>query len=371
MKKTAVFLLAVLLVALCAPAMAQSFYAETPLYDSSENKRHNIGLVCDALDYWVILSGEKFSFNEAVGPRDAENGYLTAENGRGAKVRGGGAAQAATTLYLALRDHSGIVMDELHFYGAKFRDDYVADGSDAVLTDYAAGTDFAFTNLGDTLTIRLWMDEDSVNCSIHAGAAGPVSDRLLGFSQTWAGKSGARRDNIALAASAINGTVLDPGEEFSFNDTVGPRTADRGYANAVNGRGVKVRGGGVAQAASALYIAVKDAPGITVTEKRTYGSSFNQTYVSDPDDAIVTDYSAGTDFALRNTGNVPVRIDMYIDAYGYLCCDVFELDDPSAWEDELFWEDESFFEDDYLSEGQWVLNENGEWVWESAWEWLD
>jgi len=369
MKKALSLLLTAFLLFSCAQALAESSYCETPLGSSSENKRHNISLVCEALDGWVLLSGETFSFNDSVGPRDADHGYLAAENGRGARVRGGGAAQAATTLYLAVRELPGVTIDEMRAYGAKFSDGYVADGADAVLVDYAAGTDFIFTNHGDTLTIRLWTDGDSLNCSAYTGSSGPVSDRMLGFSQTWAGLSGSRRDNIALAAMVIDGTVIEPGEEFSFNDTVGPRTADRGYANAVNGRGVRVRGGGVAQAASAIYLAVKDISGVTVTEKRTYGDRYNQTYVADPDDAIVTDYAAGTDFALRNDSGSPIRIDMRIDEYGYLCCDVITLGSALVWEDEWFFDEEDFLFGD--EDGQWVLGDNGEWVWESAWEWLE
>ncbi len=47
------------------------------------------------------------------------------------------------------------------------------------------------------------------------------------------------------------------GDVFSFNDIVGDRTSARGYKTAVNGRGVKAMGGGVAQVATTLYLALQ------------------------------------------------------------------------------------------------------------------
>ena len=53
-------------------------------------------------------------------------------------------------------------------------------------------------------------------------------------------------NNIRLVAESVNGLILEPGEYFSFNQLVGPRTREQGFETALNGRGVKVVGGGVA-----------------------------------------------------------------------------------------------------------------------------
>ena len=116
------------------------------------------------------------------------------------------------------------------------------------------------------------------------------------------------RNNVSLAADSINDTVLSPGDLFSFNDTVGPRSERYGYKSAVNGRGAKVTGGGVAQVASALWLAVKHLGCVAVVEKSTYGSRYNQDYVASSNDAILTDYANGTDFSFRNTGSQPLTI---------------------------------------------------------------
>ena len=62
----------------------------------------------------------------------------------------------------------------------------------------------------------------------------------------------ARQTNLRLACKAINGTILAPGEEFSFNDIVGRRTEKKGYmvAGQVGGEGL---GGGICQVSSVLF----------------------------------------------------------------------------------------------------------------------
>ena len=65
-----------------------------------------------------------------------------------------------------------------------------------------------------------------------------------------------RNTNLSRAANSVNGTVVLPGEIFSLNDTLGPRTAANGYVDGYvinGGRLVKEAGGGISQAATTLY----------------------------------------------------------------------------------------------------------------------
>ena len=126
-----------------------------------------------------------------------------------------------------------------------------------------------------------------------------------------------------MAADSITDTTLGKGGIFSFNDIVGPRSKKYGYRRAVNGRGAKVTGGGVAQVASALWLAVKDMDGIAIVEKSTYGESYNQRYVENSRDAILTDYASGRDFSFRYTGQGSVTIYTYV-SDGWICCDVYQ-----------------------------------------------
>lgn len=321
-------------------ALAQeSITARTSLDGASAEKISNLEIAIRALDGRSISSGARFSFNDAVGPRTRAYGYQVAENGRGVRVTGGGVAQAASTLYLALKDlGDAISFEEKKTYGSKFAQDYVEDSSDAILVDYSSGVDFAFTNYGDDLTIGMWMTEDYLYCTLTPHPQeesdsifmdwAPINPSQSFFSAISSASiplddDEALRNNLLLAASSINDTVLNSGDLFSFNDSVGPRSEKYGYVTAINGRGVQVTGGGVAQVASVIWLAVKGLDCVAIVEKSTYGSRYNQDYVESSNDAILTDYKAGTDFSFRNTGSEPLTIATYLtdDA---LVCEIYQ-----------------------------------------------
>jgi vancomycin resistance protein YoaR len=69
---------------------------------SSSNRIHNVHLMADFIDGTVVAPGEKFSFNDVVGPRTAERGFLEGQEIIGSLVLpsiGGGVCQTATTLF--------------------------------------------------------------------------------------------------------------------------------------------------------------------------------------------------------------------------------------------------------------------------------
>jgi len=82
-----------------------------------------------------------------------------------------------------------------------------------------------------------------------------------------------------------------------------------------------VTGGGVAQVASVIWLAVRDMTDVAVIEKTTYGKKYNQSYVQNSADAIVTDYAAGTDFSFRYTGQGYITLYTYVQD-GMLVCDI-------------------------------------------------
>ncbi|MEY4225889.1 MAG: hypothetical protein RL190_646, partial [Actinomycetota bacterium] len=76
--------------------------AVTELGDSSENRTHNVALMAQILDNRLVMPGETFSFNEAVGPRTPERGFLEGRSivaGLLLPSIGGGVCQVATTLF--------------------------------------------------------------------------------------------------------------------------------------------------------------------------------------------------------------------------------------------------------------------------------
>lgn len=111
-----------------------------------------------------------------------------------------------------------------------------------------------------------------------------------------------RKSNIKLASSLINGTFLDIGEEFSFNQVVGARTEKRGFKKAhiiKDGQFVEGVGGGVCQVSTTLYNAVLLAD-LKVTE--IHHHSLSVSYVSPSFDAMVNSGSADLKF-INNTNN--------------------------------------------------------------------
>lgn len=329
MKRIIALILSIMLTLCALPAaMADSAYytGSTPVSNATVAQYTNIQLAAAALNGWYIPAGGTFSFNDAVGPRTTASGYVSAENGRGSDKVGGGVSQVATTLYLALLQIPGIRYTQITTYGDRFTAGYVSDGALAVVTDYEAGVDFAFTAGSDPLTIRCWADEVYLYCEVEAGGSGQSAvggqGVLMGYAAFDINGSDGLINNISRAAESANGTVLASGQVFSFNDVIGPRTEAYGYVSAVNGRGVNVVGGGVAQVASVMWLAVKDMDTMTVTKKSTYGKRYNQSYVSSAEDAIVTDYNAGTDFAFRYDGESSVTVNVYI-AEGALVCEIW------------------------------------------------
>ena len=307
-----------------APAAAADTVvsANTSLDSASSAQLSNIELAVSSLDGAYVAKGDTFSFNDVVGDRTQARGYKMAVNGRGVKAMGGGVAQVASALYLALKQLDGIDYIEKRVYGNKYSGDYVDSGSDAIIVDSSEKIDFVFKNNHEDFYINIWTTFDTLECTLSSYSGGGFGDSV-GSSSIYLNGSSAQKSNIKLAAGSIYDTILEDGDTFSFNDTVGPRTADYGYKTAVNGRGVKVVGGGVAQVASAIWLAIKDLDTVTILEKSTYGGKYNQTYVDNPADAILTDYANGTDFRFRYDGFGELSI--YTQVSGdTLTCDIYE-----------------------------------------------
>lgn len=96
-----------------------------------------------------------------------------------------------------------------------------------------------------------------------------------------------RTTNVRLAAKALDGSLIAPGEVFSFNTTVGERTEAMGYLPASvfsDQKVVKADGGGVCQDSSTLYQAVKQAD-LEVLERHSH--SLPVFYVPKKEDATV------------------------------------------------------------------------------------
>lgn len=140
------------------------------------------------------------------------------------------------------------------------------------------------------------------------------------FKTYYGSSSLTRKNNINQALSFINGRVLASGENFSFNECVGPRSIARGFKEALiisDGKFVKGVGGGVCQVSTTLYNAVLYADLQVVSVSK---HSLPVSYVPASFDAMV---SSVTDFKFKNNtaNNIYIRavsdnVYLYINIYG-------------------------------------------------------
>ena len=127
------------------------------------------------------------------------------------------------------------------------------------------------------------------------------------FSTRYDASNTNRSTNLAIAANKINGKVLMPGEEFSYNQVVGKRTVEEGYRDAAiyqDGKVVDGLAGGICQISSTLYNAVLLA-NLEVTERTNH--SYSTSFVAAGRDATVV---WGTkDFKFKNSRSYPIKIE--------------------------------------------------------------
>ena len=175
------------------------------------------------------------------------------------------------------------------------------------------GLDFAITldearamvaDRQDTYTIPLKVLKPKITVKSLPQEAFP--DQLATYSTTYASSNYNRSTNISLAASAVNGTVLMPGETFSYNGTLGQRTTAKGYREAgayVNGQVSTEVGGGICQVSSTLYNAALLC-NLEIVARTNH--SFEPSYVPAGQDATVSWKSP--DFQFKNNREYPIKL---------------------------------------------------------------
>lgn len=145
-----------------------------------------------------------------------------------------------------------------------------------------------------------------------------VRSSFITHFDTGAAKNAGRVRNIQKAADLLNGAVVQPGIEWSFNDFIGPRTEKGGWALApgiVNGNQYEMQaGGGICQVSTTLYNALLGAgPEMEITVRKHH--SWPSAYVDKGLDATVS--TGGPDFAFINNTDYPLYIFAYADVVNY------------------------------------------------------
>lgn len=160
----------------------------------------------------------------------------------------------------------------------------------------------ALQRLQTTVSIPLQVIPPRVTASHLQTITTPLAEASTRFSEAQRNRS----HNIRQAAARINGVVLLPGDVFSYNQTVGPRTLREGFRKApviVKGELVPGDGGGVCQVSSTLYMAVLQA-GLQILQRSKH--AFPIGYAPAGLDATVV-YGV-LDLRFRNNTDYPVAV---------------------------------------------------------------
>ena len=156
---------------------------------------------------------------------------------------------------------------------------------------------------GETLTLPATIEEPEVTASQLKAV---LFRDVLGEARTHVSGSAGRIGNVKRSAKSINGIVLNSGDTFSYNQTVGQRTEARGYKPApayVKGETVDEVGGGICQTSSTLYLACLMS-NLEITER--YAHRYIPAYISPGMDATVS--WGGPDYKFTNDTLYPIKI---------------------------------------------------------------
>ena len=152
--------------------------------------------------------------------------------------------------------------------------------------------------LGGERAVELRTQRIEPEITTERAQAMGIKERIATYTTNFSSANRPRVSNIHTLASALDGVLVPPGGTFGFNDTIGPRTAAKGYEEAptiIGGRLVPSLGGGICQVTTTLFNAVFES-GLAVVERRNH--SF---YISSyPDGRDATVSWGGPDFKFRN-----------------------------------------------------------------------
>lgn len=157
---------------------------------------------------------------------------------------------------------------------------------------------------GDTLTFDfVWIEPKDTKKELTDAMFCDVLGQVTASS----GWNYNRNTNIRLSSEAVNGTILLPGQVFSFNQTTGQRTKEKGYLEGgayVGGEVVSAIGGGICQVSSAIYYASVLAD-MEIVER--YNHAFATGYLPNGTDATVS--WGYLDFKFKNNTDRPIKIE--------------------------------------------------------------
>ena len=194
--------------------------------------------------------------------------------------------------------------------------DAVLDETDYSITHEILGYGFDLEALkamvaqageGETITLDFGYVPAAVT---YAAIDATLFQDVLGSVSTNHTNNANRNANLKQACKAINGKLVRPGEVFSYNQTLGERTEQKGYRPAsayMAGKTVETVGGGICQVSSTLYYACLKAD-LEIVERTAHG--YTVSYMPYGMDATVS--WGSLDYKFRNNTDYPIRIEAWV-----------------------------------------------------------
>lgn len=183
-------------------------------------------------------------------------------------------------------------------------------------TNYTNYTNYSNTNYNNSITNKTENNinnnfsnttENNVN-EIKQDPPQPKEEQIASFTTKIYNKDTARQTNIELTCSSLNGTIIKNGNTFSFCNTLGPATSEKGYQEADvfdrDGNKQKGLGGGKCQVSSTLYNAVLKVPNLQIIERHEHSNKVP--YVSEGKDAAVS--YGSYDFKFKNNSGFDIKL---------------------------------------------------------------
>lgn len=239
----------------------------------------------------------------------------------------------------------GVAVDKDALYATLSEKAQSREYGEVEIPVYSVTPSVTADNIRDNLVLRAWFSTSF--------ASGNSSNRVY---------------NIQRASNNINGTVLQPGEEFSCNTIIGPRTLSGGWklAPAVIGGGAATEdqaGGGVCQVSTTLYNAVVKSD-LEIVSRRNH--SKQSSYVDGGLDATIN--TGSIDFIWKNNTNYPVYVFSWLDRPAQkIYCAIFaekfsgefdEIEFISEFDHSIEPTDTVYDVNSKLKDGQWMLRNN-------------
>ena len=223
-----------------------------------------------------------------------------------------GESQEPLVLSTVTTDPADVDVEAVHQQVYAEVRDAALDKETMEITPSVTGLDFQVSDAQAALKDAAWGSDVTVALTVTEPTVSTESLKallfrdVLGEASSSVSGSSNRKTNVKLSASVCDGVILLPGEVFSYNNTTGSRTADKGYLPApsyVGGKSTDEVGGGICQTSSTIYYAALNS-NLKIVER--HNLMFAVGFV--PYGMYATVWYGASDFRFENDTDYPIKI---------------------------------------------------------------